>query len=186
MPRIKAIEPDHATGRAKQLLDAVNEKLGMVPNLALTLANSPAALQGYLALGEALDGGLLPAGLREQIALTVSQANGCGYCVAAHCAIGKSVGLTDSQLTDARQSSSPDTKVDVALRFAKQLVEDRGWVGDEDLDRVRRAGYGDGEIAEIVAVVAWKTFANYFNHVAGTDVDFPAVPETPVAKAAVS
>ena len=50
-------------------------------------------------------------------------------------------------------------------------------VYDGDLDRVRHAGYGDAEIAEIVAVVAWKTFANYFNHVAGTDIDFPAVPE---------
>ncbi|MCH7686723.1 MAG: carboxymuconolactone decarboxylase family protein [Planctomycetes bacterium] len=175
MQRLKAIEPDQATGHAKQLLDAVNEKYGMVPNLARTLANSPAALQGYLAFGEALDGGVLPAKLREQIALTVSEANGCGYCVAAHCAIGKSVGLSDSELTDARQSSSPDSKVDAALHFARQLVENRGWVSDEDLDRVRRAGYGDAEIAEIVAVVAWKTFANYFNHVAGTKLDFPAV-----------
>ena len=177
MPRLKAIDPDDATGEAKRLLDAVNEKFGMVPNLARTLANSPAALQGYLAFGEALDGGVVPATLREQIALTVSEANGCGYCVAAHCAIGKSVGLSDSDLTDARQSSSPDSKVDAALHFARQLVENRGWVGDEDLDRVRQAGYGDGEIAEIVAVVAWKTFANYFNHVAGTEVDFPAVAE---------
>ena len=181
MPRIQAIEHDQATGEAKQLLDAVNDKYGIVPNLARTLASSPAALKGYLAFGEALEGSQLPAKLREQIALTVSQANGCGYCVAAHCAIGKSVGLSDSELTDARQSSSTDSKVDVALRFAKQLVEDRGWVSDEDLDRVRRAGYGDGEIAEIVAIVAWKTFANYFNHVAGTDVDFPAVPEVAVA-----
>ena len=62
-----------------------------------------------------------------------------------------------------------------ALHFARQLVENRGWVNDEDLNRVRRAGYGDGEIAEIVAVVAWKTFANYFNHVAGTEIDFPEV-----------
>ena len=181
MPRINAIEPDQATGEAKQLLDAVNDKFGMVPNLARTLANSPAALKGYLAFGEALDGGLLPAKLREQIALTVSQANGCEYCVAAHCAIGKSIGLSDSELTDARQSSSPDTKVNVALRFAERLVNDRGWVADEDLDRVRRAGYGDGEIAEIVAIVAWKTFANYINHVAGTDVDFPAVSEVAAA-----
>ena len=180
MPRIAALEPERATGRAKQLLDQVNEKFGMVPNLARTLANSPAALQGYLAFGEALEGGMLPAKLREQIALTVSQANGCGYCVAAHCAIGKSVGLSDSDLADARQSTSPDSKVDAALHFARQLVEDRGWVGDEDLDRVRRAGYSEGEIAEMVAVVAWKTFANYFNHVAGTDVDFPVVPEVSV------
>ncbi len=177
MPRLKAIEPDHATGEVKKLLDAVDEKFGMVPNLARTLANSPAALQALLAFGEALDGGVLPAKLREQISLTVSQANGCGYCVAAHCAIGKSVGLSDSELTDARQSSSPDSKVDAALHFARQLVENRGWVEDEDLERVRRADYGDGEIAEIVAVVSWKTFANYFNHVAGTEVDFPAVPQ---------
>jgi uncharacterized peroxidase-related enzyme len=177
MQRLKAIEPDQATGHAKQLLDAVNEKYGMVPNLARTLANSPAALQGYLAFGEALDSGVLPAKLREQIALTVSEANGCGYCVAAHCAIGQTVGLSDSELVDARQSTSADSKVNAALHFARQLVENRGWVNDGDLDRVRHAGYGDAEIAEIVAVVAWKTFANYFNHVAGTDVDFPAVPE---------
>ena len=181
MPRLKAIEPDQATGQAKQLLDALNDKFGMVPNLARTLANSPAALQGYLAFGEALEGGVLSAKLREQIALTVSEANGCGYCVAAHCAIGKSVGLSDSELTDGRQSSSPDSKVGAALHFSKHLVENRGWVGDKDLDRVRRAGHGDGEIAEIVAIVAWKTFANYFNHVAGTDVDFPAVSATVTA-----
>ena len=176
MPRLKAIEPHQATGPAKSLLEAVNEKFGMVPNLARTLANSPAALQGYLAFGEALEGGVLPAKLREQIALTVSEANSCGYCVAAHCAIGKSVGLSDNDLTDARQSTSPDSKVDTALQFARQLVENRGWIDDEELDRVRQAGYGDGEIAEIVAVVAWKTFSNYFNHVADTDIDFPMVP----------
>lgn len=181
MPRLKAIEPDHVTGQAKQLLDGLNEKFGMVPNLARTLANSPAALQGYLALGEALEGAALPAKLREQIALTVSEANGCGYCVAGHCAIGKSVGLSDEELNDARQSTSPDSKVDAALHFARQLVENRGWVNDEDLDRVRRAGHGDAEIAEIVAVVAWKTFANYFNHVAGTDVDFPDIPQISAA-----
>ena len=46
MQRINAIEPSQATGEAKQLLDAVNEKFGIVPNLARTLANSPAALKG--------------------------------------------------------------------------------------------------------------------------------------------
>jgi len=181
MSRLKAIDPNQATGQAKQLLDGLNEKFGMVPNLARTLANSPAALQGYLAFGKALDGAALPAKLREQIALTVSEANGCGYCVAAHCAIGKSVGLSDNELADARLSSSPDSKVDAVLHFARQLVENRGWVADEDFEQVRHAGYGDAEIAEIVAVVAWKTFANYFNHVAGTDVDFPAVSEIPAA-----
>lgn len=178
MKKIKAIELEQASGEAKQLLAAVNDKFGMVPNLARALAHSPAALQGYLALGEAIESSQLPAKLREQIALTVSQANDCDYCIAAHCAIGKTIGLSDNELTDARQSTSPDTKVDVALRLAQQLVENRGKVSKDVIERVRRAGYGDGEIAEIVAIVAWKTFANYFNHVAGTEVDFPAAPET--------
>ncbi len=178
MSRLRAIEANQATGQAKQLLGALKDKYGMVPNAARTLANSPAALQGYLTFGEALENGVLSAKLREQIALTVSQANGCGYCVAVHCAIGKSVGLSDSELTDARQSASSDSEIDAVLHFARQLVEKRGWVSDEDLDGVRRVGYGDGEFAEVVAVVAWKTFANYFNHVADTEVDFPAVPET--------
>lgn len=175
MSRLRAIEPDRAEGTAKVLLDEVNERYGMVPNLARTLANSPAALQGYLALGEALESGVLSPKLREQLSLTVSEANDCRYCVAAHWAIGKAVGLNGSELTDARQSSSPERKVDAALQFARVLVEKRGCVKDEDVDRVRRAGYDDGGITEIVALVAWKTFANYFNHVAGTEVDFPEV-----------
>lgn len=181
MPRLTAIQPETATGRTRELLDAVNEKYGMVPNLIRTMANSPAALEGYLAFGQALDNTSLPTKLREQIALTVSEANDCGYCVAAHCAIGKSAGLSDTEVNDARQSSSPDSKVEAALQFARQLVENRGWANDEELQRLRRAGYGDAQIAEIVAVVAWKTFANYFNHVAGTEVDFPAAAELATA-----
>ena len=45
--------------------------------------------------------------------------------------------------------------------------------------RVREAGYGDGEISEIVANVAKNIFTNYFNHVAQTEVDFPEVPPLP-------
>ena len=48
MNRIPTIDPATATGKAKQLLDAVQSKLGIVPNLTRVLANAPAALEGYL------------------------------------------------------------------------------------------------------------------------------------------
>ena len=51
----------------------------------------------------------------------------------------------------------------------------RGAIADGDFARVRRAGYTEGEIAEIVANVALNLFTNYFNHVARTEVDFPRV-----------
>jgi uncharacterized peroxidase-related enzyme len=176
MPRLQAINPETASGKAKKLLDKVQAKLGMTPNILRTMANSPAVLEAYLGFSTALKGGLLPAKLREQIALAVSEANGCEYCLAAHSAVGKMVGLSEEDILDSRHGGSPDSKVEAALRFASQMVEKRGWVSDEDVVRLRSAGYEDAEIAEIVANVALIMFTNYFNHVAETVVDFPPVP----------
>ena len=113
--------------------------------------------------------------LREQIALTVGEVNGCHYCVSAHSALGRMAGLSDDDLVDARRGNATDGKADTALRFARTIVEKRGLVSDEDVDRVRNAGFDDAEISEIVAAVALNIFTNYFNHVADTEVDFPEV-----------
>src|SRR5436190_17830422 len=84
--RFEVIRPESATGRARELLDAVNAQLGMVPNMMRAMANAPAVLDGYLRLSGALAEGTLPARTREQLALAVGEANGCAYCVAAHAA----------------------------------------------------------------------------------------------------
>ena len=114
-------------------------------------------------------------GCAEQIAITVAEVSGCDYGLAAHSAVGKVVGLSDQDILDSRQGTSPDRRVDAALQFARTVLHQRGRVGDREVARLRRAGYGDGEIAEIVANVALNLFSNYFNHVAGTVVDFPEV-----------
>jgi AhpD family alkylhydroperoxidase len=111
--------------------------------------------------------------LRERISLAVSEANQCNYCVSAHSFLGSKAGLSESALLDARHGTATDEKTNAALVFARRIVEDRGHVNDEDVEEVRRAGYTDGEIAEIVANVALNIFTNYFNQVAGTEVDFP-------------
>ncbi len=183
MPRLQPVNPQTATGKAKELLDAVQKKYGMTPNLSRTFANSTAVLETYLGFG-ALDGGALSPTLREQIALTVSEINGCDYCLAAHSAIGKMVGLSQEQIHHSREASSADSREEAALRFAKAIVEKKGWVSDEDVAGVRQADYSDGEIAEIVANVVKNIFTNYFSHVAQTEVDFPAVPQ--LARAARS
>jgi len=175
MPRLNAIDPKEATGKVKELLDGVKAKLGSVPNLMRTFANSSAALEGYLGFSGALAGGLLNAKLREQIALTVADANSCEYCLSAHTAIGKMVGLNESDIVSSRQASSGDAKTDAALKFAHQIVVKRGEALDSEVQAVRDAGYSDGEITEIVANVVLNIFTNYFNHIAQTVVDFPKV-----------
>ena len=173
MSRLNLIDPQQAEGKQKELLDGVQKKLGMTPNLVRVFANSPAVLQGYLGLNDGLSEGALDAKVREQIALTVAETNGCEYCLAAHSAVSKMLGLNRDEILDARQGTSSDGRVDAALHFAQSVVEKRGWVSDEDLDRVRSAGYGDAEITEIVAHVVLNIFRNYFNHIAETPIDFP-------------
>lgn len=175
MARINPIDPGIAEGKAKTLLDSVQKRFGMIPNMMRTMAQSPAVLDAYLGFGKALNAGALDAPVRERIALTVAGVNSCDYCAAAHTAIGSTLGLGGSEMSANLNSFSSDPKIEVALVFARRIVVERGWVSDEDMQRVRDAGYTDGEIVEIIAVVALNTFSNYFNHIAQPEIDFPSV-----------
>src|SRR5262249_17855785 len=168
MQRIQSVNPQTAQGRAKELLDAVKGKLGLVPNMTRLMAVSPAVLEAYLGFIGALGHGVLPARVREQLALDVGGANHCDYCVSAHSALGKRAGLTDQDILDSRRGAAADPRADVLLRFARTVVEKRGLVEDADIAAVRETGYGDAEIAEVVAHVGLNVFTNYFNNVAGT------------------
>jgi uncharacterized peroxidase-related enzyme len=176
MSRLNAIDPSTVQGKAKTLLDNVKAALGVTPNLTRVMANSPAVLEAYLNFSAALRRGSLGAKLREQIALAVAEENGCDYCLAAHSLLGKQAGLTADDVLDARRARATDPRSDAAVTFARLVVEERGRVTDAQLARLREAGFGDGDIAEIVAEVALNLFTNYVNHVAETEVDFPPVP----------
>jgi uncharacterized peroxidase-related enzyme len=173
--RIPAIDPGAATGKAKELLDAVLAKYGSVPNSFKTMAHSPAGLQGFLDLSATLEGGVLSFDTRYQIAIAVSEIDACPYCLSAFTAIGKSGGMEDETLAMCRIARSSDPKVDAILKFAAAVVRERGAVTSEDFQKVKSAGCSDEEIQEIVANVALFTFANYINLVIATDIDFPLV-----------
>ena len=91
MSKLPQVDPATATGPAKLLLTEVQESLGVTPNMTKVMANSPALLSGYLGLAGALDKGVLPAGVRERLALATAEYNGCGYCLSAHTYIGANI-----------------------------------------------------------------------------------------------
>lgn len=176
MTRLNALNPDKASGKAKELFSAINNKLGMVPNMMRTMGNSPALLGGYLNLSGSLGEGTLGAKLGTLIALTVAEANQCQYCASAHAFIGKNLnGLDDKKIEAARTLDTIDPKTDAALTFAHKLVAKRGHVTDSDVNAVLAAGFTQGEVGEIVGHVALNTLTNYFNNTANTVVDFPKV-----------
>jgi uncharacterized peroxidase-related enzyme len=175
MARIRHVDPTKAAGEVKELLDGVQQRLGMTPNMMKIMARSPAVLRGYLSFSVALADGRLGAEFREQIALAVAQVNNSEYCLSRHAAIARRMGLSEAEIAANRRSWSQDGKKRAGLNFAAELVVLRGRMNDERLHRVRAAGYSDAEIVEVVANVALNIFANYLNQVAGTESDFPKV-----------
>ena len=174
MTRIASINPATAQGRAKELLDATQAQLGRIPNLYASMAQSPAALDGYLAFRSALGKGVLTLHMRERIALLTAAINDCGYCVSAHTFRGAKVGLTTTELAAVQKSQSEDAKSMAGLQFVDVLLQGRGLITNEDFARVKSQGWSDEEIGEIIAHVALNVFSNYFNHVAAPVLDFPA------------
>lgn len=183
MNRIQQIDPASAAGKSKQLLEAVQSKLGLVPNLTRVLANSPAALDGYLSFSGALATGVLSARIREQIALAVAQANHCDYCLSAHTFIGGKVGLSVADISAARQGAASQQKESAILTLASSIVVQRGEISDATMEKARSSGLSDTEIVETAANVALNIFTNYVNHVAQTVVDFPEVKASELASA---
>ncbi|MGY6648901.1 carboxymuconolactone decarboxylase family protein [Wenyingzhuangia sp. IMCC45574] len=179
--KIETLNPATTTGEAKELFNAVEKKLGFIPNLIKVFGNSPATLKSYLSLGELTASGKFTNKFREQLALTIAQTNDCDYCLSAHSAIGKLNGLNQDQLTASRKAQAEDAKQEAGLVFAKEVTEKRGQVSAEALQAVKNAGYDDGEVLEIVLNVVSNTLTNYVNHIAETEIDFPIVKSEELA-----
>ena len=174
MARLTAIDPNEATGKTKELFNAVQSKLGAVPNIMRTMGNSPALLEGYLNFSGALAKGTLGAKTGELLALAIGEKNSCDYCVSAHSYISEKVAHIDAEtIQNARHGNSADAKTDAALKFATTLIAKQGLVNDADVETVKAAGFTEGEVGELVGHVALNILTNYFNNTADTEIDFP-------------
>lgn len=176
MSRIQPLDLTTAPAASRPLLEAVRSKMGMVPNLLGTLAHAPAALQSYLSLGDALGAGALTPAERERVALAVAETNACDYCLAAHTLIGRGAGIDGEEALLARQGDGSDPRSAALARFAARVTDARGNVTDDELRAFKDAGWTDAHALEVIAHVALNTLTNYTNHIAATEVDFPAAP----------
>lgn len=175
MTKIRQLEFEEASPEAQELLGGVHRQLGIIPNIFKVFANSPAVLEAHLAQSAALAKSSLSLKLREQISVAIAGINGCDYCASAHTAIGKGAGLSGAELRENLTGGSSDPKTQAALTFVRSVVVGRGFVESASLQAVRDAGFTDGEIVEMIALVGLNTFTNYLNHIAGTEIDFPVV-----------
>ena len=179
---------ESAPVRSGPLLEGVKKALGFVPNLYGVFAESPAALQGALAIWDAFSHSSLSSVEQQLVMLAVSEANDCEYCVAAHSTLAKRMAKVDAALVDAtrRRKPLPDAKLDALVTFTRVVVEQRGFLAEADVAAFLEAGYTKAQIIEVLLGVGMKTFNNYVDHIAHTPLNdqFKAEAWQPKRKAA--
>ena len=175
MARITTPTRDQAPASTHATLDAIGGQVGFIPNMFRMLASSPDTFAGIIGFQGAMSKAL-NVKTRDAIALAVTQVNDCHYCMKAHTYIATNlVKSSAEEIALNRQGRSEDPKRAAAATFAKNLVERRGKVTDQELAAVRAGGYTDPEIIDITALAVQFLLTNFMNNMADSDIDFPSV-----------
>lgn len=145
------------------------EKLGLVPNVLRAFTINQDKLRVFSRFYNQLM--LAECGLskleREMIAVVVSSANHCYYCLVAHGAAVRQLS-GDPQLGEMMvmnyRAAPLDERQRAMLDFAWKLTTAPHDVGDEDRERLRQVGFSDNDIWDIADVAAFFNYTNRLAH----------------------
>ncbi|WP_026305015.1 carboxymuconolactone decarboxylase family protein [Microbulbifer sp. VTAC004] len=166
-----------APDASKKTLEAAKKKMGFVPNLMATMAESPVMVESYLTLMELFDKSRLSETEREIILMTNSRLNGCTYCMAAHTAVSKMAGV-DKEVVKALRNGTPigDPKLEALRTFCILINEKRGWATEEEVERFLAAGYTKEAVLEVIVGTSLKVLSNYSTHNLKVSLDDAFLP----------
>ena len=158
-------------------LAAYRESFGFVPNLLRAESLLPRIVQAHASLESALliREKVLPRLQKEVIALGVAAAHENTYCITAHSMRLRSLGMPETQLTqllrDFHNASLSACDV-AAVDFSLKLSRHARWVNSEDIQALRRCGFEDEAVLEIVLVTALACFLCVLAAGLGSEPDF--------------
>lgn len=84
---------------------------------------------------------------------------------------GLSVGFSRDTLESTNSGGSKDDRLQVLVKATRLLLDKRGWLDEEDLERFQERELSPAALYEINALIGLKTISNFENPVAQTDVD---------------
>jgi len=103
MATVKYVSEEEATGKVKEIYEDIKKTYGLpfVPNAYKAMAVFPEFLEHYWQKIKTIRAGKeLSMREKEIIALAVSATNGCEYCINAHTAVLKRMGMTDQGIVE--------------------------------------------------------------------------------------
>ncbi len=169
MPHIRVIDEDEAEGKLFSLYDDIQRTRGRVSNVLRIQSLDPRGLRAHLDLYMAhiFRPGGLPRFERELIAVVVSAANGCDYCVIHHSeALGKYAKEDGFAAAVAKDHTKVkmDDKHKALCDYAIGLTTTPATGRKEAVEALRTAGFDDEEILHATEIVS---YFNYVNRLVG-------------------
>ena len=160
--------------KIRNLLQQAEKKLGFLPNMYANMANAPYLLETYLFGYDKFrtESGFSPA-QQEVVLLTISRANRCHYCVAAHSFLADHVSKVPAAVTDAIRDGSEigDDKLRALSSFTLHLQQTQGRPDSEQFQQFFAAGFSEQHLLDMLLAISVKTISNYANHLFATPVD---------------
>ena len=161
-----------APAASADLLANAEKKYGFTPNLLGVMAESPAMLKAYMAIGKIFDQSSFSDVERQIVILTASRINECRYCVAAHSVVAAMQNIPADVIAAIRDDQPiADRRLEVLRETVETAVNQSGWLSDEDKDQFFAAGYTRGQLLDVIVGVSFKTLSNYANKIADVPLD---------------
>ncbi len=165
---------ESAPEASKPLLKAMLENFGMIPNLAATMAESPALLKSFLAVREIYTGGSFSPAEIEILSLTAAYENDCPWCMSFHTMLAEKSGVSEKSVACLRKGTAPlEPKHKALSDFARIMVDKRGAVSEADTEKFIAAGYTRAQALEVVLGMGFSLMANYAAHLTGATLNEP-------------
>jgi AhpD family alkylhydroperoxidase len=165
---------ESAPEASKPALKQLQAMFGMMPNITAVMANSPVLINSLVGLFGKVHGGSFTEPQVQTVLLTDAVTNNCAWAVAFHTALGLKAGLDPADVEAIRARRLPKDGRHAALSLlAKTLIEKRGRLDDEDIDRFIAAGFRKDLALEVIAIVAASTITNYTGSVTRIPLEEP-------------
>ncbi|HEY1800483.1 MAG TPA: carboxymuconolactone decarboxylase family protein [Terriglobales bacterium] len=162
MPHIPILGPDAASPGARAVYEEFYRRMSFPspPNFITVQGHSEVAARGiWELLKNVLLGGLLPRWKKELIIVAISRQRNCQYCVAAHSACCRMLGVSaEYMVSDVRRI--PDPILRDSLLFAMKSASDPQSLTEADFDSLSKHGLTKSEIVELISVSALAVYLN--------------------------
>ncbi len=156
---------DTAPAESRETLRHVRESLGMIPNLAAGMAESPTLLRSFFAVRDLYAQGTMSPVDIQVLSLTNAFENGCEWCMAFHSAAALKEGLSKEDLARLRAGRAPvDPRLRALSDLSRVMVRNRGQVSEQDLEAFYSAGFTRAQALEVVLGAGFSVMANFAGH----------------------